>query len=86
MNLTNLHYLAVNANVDIERILSDVSVQKIAIRTLSIQFPDPQFKLRNRKRRVVNDQFVEVRLSHWSMLFVLPIIAASELATIYWGA
>jgi tRNA (guanine-N7-)-methyltransferase len=57
--LSNLLYLNGNVNVDIRRILTDClsfGAKKIDI---AIQFPDPHFKTRNHKRRVVNESFVE---------------------------
>jgi tRNA (guanine-N7-)-methyltransferase len=56
-NISNLHFLASNCNVDIPRILADINAIT-AIHMLTIQFPDPQFKSRHKKRRLVNEKFV----------------------------
>ena len=50
--------LATNANVDIVRILKDISSTSV-VSMLTIQFPDPHFKSKHKKRRVVKDDFVE---------------------------
>ena len=56
-NVTNVHFLGLNANIDLSRILQDV--KKFAdVDMVTIQFPDPHFKARHKKRRVVNDEFV----------------------------
>jgi tRNA (guanine-N7-)-methyltransferase len=56
-NLRNVKYIACNANVDIARILSDInSVSKVKL--LAIQFPDPCFRKKHHKRRLVNESFV----------------------------
>ena len=59
-NLQNLHFLSTNANIDLERILIDIKKSHINIDTISIQFPDPHFKKKHKKRRVVNQMFVEL--------------------------
>lgn len=56
--IQNAHFLCVNANVDLEKILNSLLKSNITINTISIQFPDPHFKKRNHKRRVVNKEFV----------------------------
>ena len=59
-DLTNVHFLASNANIDLETIVQDI--QKVAnshVETISIQFPDPHFKKKHRKRRVVQPGLVE---------------------------
>lgn len=58
-NLENLHYFSGNANIDLARILTDIVSMNISIESISIQFPDPQFKTRNKKRRVVNEELVQ---------------------------
>lgn len=55
----NLMYLNGNINVDISRILVDCLSFGAKSIDIAIQFPDPHFKTRNFKRRVVNDSFVE---------------------------
>jgi tRNA (guanine-N7-)-methyltransferase len=53
LNLTNLHYLFCNANTSLATLLPANSVQEV-----TIQFPDPWFKQRHRKRRTVNRELV----------------------------
>ena len=49
---------ATNANVDIVRIITDIeAISKVDM--ICIQFPDPHFKTKHKKRRVVKDDFVE---------------------------
>ena len=56
--LKNVNFISTNANVDICRILDDIN--KLShVKILAVQFPDPHFKSSHRKRRVVNQQFVE---------------------------
>jgi tRNA (guanine-N7-)-methyltransferase len=57
--LTNVHFLSCNANVNIHRILIDIQKQGATVGTVTIQFPDPQFKERHKKRRLVNAIFVQ---------------------------
>lgn len=57
-NLTNICYLTCNANVDINRILEDLTKLSSDIRLVAIQFPDPCFKKRHKKRRLVNSLFI----------------------------
>lgn len=48
----NVNYLVANANVDLSRILSDI--RKVSyVHTVTLQFPDPLFKLKHKKRRVL---------------------------------
>ena len=56
-NLTNLHYLFCNANISLKDILS--SLPDYSLHYVSIQFPDPWFKHRHQKRRVVQDNLVD---------------------------
>ena len=49
--LTNLHFLFCNANVSLEGWLAALPVG--LLRRVSIQFPDPWFKTRHHKRRVL---------------------------------
>ena len=57
-SLSNLHFVQTNANVDIERIIKDI--QKVStIEMICVQFPDPHFKAKRKKRRVVNELFVK---------------------------
>ena len=47
----NLHYLFCNANISLEGWLAELSADQLHL--VSIQFPDPWFKRRHRKRRVM---------------------------------
>ncbi|BCX11290.1 MAG: tRNA (guanine-N(7)-)-methyltransferase [Thermosynechococcus sp.] len=51
--LRNLHYLWGNANVHLRKILSG-----LPLHTVTIQFPDPWFKRRHHKRRLVTPELV----------------------------
>lgn len=56
--LSNCHFLATNANVDIKRILKDISTAEAQVEMITIHHPDPHFKKKHKKRQVVNDEFV----------------------------
>lgn len=60
-NLNNLHYEFCNAMSWLDRLLDDVP-QKL-LQMVSIQFPDPWFKNRHAKRRMVNAELVEAVVS-----------------------
>ncbi len=53
--LFNLHYLWGNANVHLRKLLENLTLQ-----TVTIQFPDPWFKRRHHKRRVVTPELVAI--------------------------
>ena len=53
----NVHFLSLNANVDLNRIFMDIK-RTSDVDLVTIQFPDPHFKARHKKRRVVNESFV----------------------------
>jgi len=53
VGLDNCFFLFSNANVDTRNICGEVA-DFAKIRSFSIQFPDPHFKKRNHKRRVVS--------------------------------
>ena len=55
-NLTNLHYLFGNINSSAAALLQ--SLPKDRLQTISVQFPDPWFKKRHNKRRVVQPELV----------------------------
>lgn len=50
LGLENLHFGYVNMNVDLDRVFADDSVDRF-----HILFPDPWFKARHQKRRVIED-------------------------------
>ncbi|MBH8555472.1 tRNA (guanosine(46)-N7)-methyltransferase TrmB [Nostocaceae cyanobacterium CENA357] len=56
-SLTNLHYLFCNVNNSLLSLLS--SLPKGTLQRVTIQFPDPWFKNRHAKRRVVQPELVE---------------------------
>lgn len=56
LELTNLHYLFCNANNSLQPLLS--SLPEGSLQYVTIQFPDPWFKKRHQKRRVVQPELV----------------------------
>jgi tRNA (guanine-N7-)-methyltransferase len=58
LGLTNLHFLFCNANNSLQPLLE--SLPPSALHCTTIQFPDPWFKKRHQKRRVVQPQVVEI--------------------------
>ena len=61
-NLTNLHYEFSNAMVNLDK--SMAKFPKGLLQTVTIQFPDPWFKKKHAKRRMVNRQLVETVVEH----------------------
>ncbi|MGF1489985.1 MAG: tRNA (guanosine(46)-N7)-methyltransferase TrmB [Prochloraceae cyanobacterium] len=57
LGLTNLHYLYGNINNSIEPLLKSLPLG--VLQYVTIQFPDPWFKNKHRKRRVVRSQLVD---------------------------
>ncbi|EME28821.1 tRNA (guanine-N7-)-methyltransferase [Galdieria sulphuraria] len=55
--LTNLYYMFCNINVSLAQILENIVDCKVL--RVSIQFPDPHFKRRHHKRRLVTDELVQ---------------------------
>ena len=58
LGLTNLHYLFANMNSSAEILLK--SLPEGILQTISVQFPDPWFKNRHHKRRVVQPELVNI--------------------------
>lgn len=56
IGLTNLHYVFCNANNSVRSLLA--SLPAGVLQRVSIQFPDPWFKKRHQKRRVVQPELV----------------------------
>ncbi|MEH2285898.1 tRNA (guanosine(46)-N7)-methyltransferase TrmB [Nostoc sp.] len=56
LGLTNLHYLFCNVNNSLQSLLS--SLPPGSLQRVTIQFPDPWFKTRHAKRRVVQPELV----------------------------
>lgn len=70
-DLSNLHFLFCNANVSLLPVLK--SLPQGVLQRVSIQFPDPWFKKRHQKRRVVQPELVETLatcLAPGSMVFL----------------
>lgn len=55
----NVHFLFSNANVDLGILLASCQQAAVDVEMITIQFPDPYFKKRQWKRRVVNPGLVE---------------------------
>jgi len=57
-NLTNLYYLSGNINYFLRELLTSLPLNMIEL--VTIQFPDPWFKKKHQKRRVVQSEIVEI--------------------------
>lgn len=69
--LTNLHYAFCNAMLWLEKLLEGIPAGRLQM--VTIQFPDPWFKKRHAKRRMVNAELVETvvnRLADGGRIFV----------------
>ncbi len=62
LGLTNLHYLFGNMNSSALGLLR--SLPSNVLKTISIQFPDPWFKKRHNKRRVVQSELVKILVDY----------------------
>ena len=62
LNLTNLHYLFGNINSSAKSLLS--SLPQNCLKTISVQFPDPWFKKKHHKRRVIQPELVEILVDY----------------------
>jgi len=60
--LTNLHYAFCNAMLWLDRLLE--KIPDGTLQMVTIQFPDPWFKKRHAKRRMVNEELVETVAKH----------------------
>jgi tRNA (guanine-N7-)-methyltransferase len=60
--LTNLHYEFCNAMMALDRLLE--KIPEGILQTVTIQFPDPWFKKKHVKRRMVNAELVETITRH----------------------
>ncbi|GMH95868.1 hypothetical protein TrST_g6298 [Triparma strigata] len=58
--LDNCHFVSCNANVDLERVLEGMNAVGGLLKTVTIQFPDPHFKEKHKKRRVVVPELVRL--------------------------
>jgi len=61
-NLTNLHYEFNNATRSLDRLLENLPVE--VLQTVTIQFPDPWYKKKHAKRRMVRGNLVETVVEH----------------------
>jgi tRNA (guanine-N7-)-methyltransferase len=61
-SLKNLHYEFCNATVALDRLLENLPEN--ILQTVTIQFPDPWFKKKHAKRRMVNAELVETIVRH----------------------
>lgn len=61
-NLDNLHYEFCNAMLALGKLL--VKLPENILQTVTIQFPDPWFKKKHAKRRMVNAELVETIKKH----------------------
>jgi len=60
--LTNLHFIFCNANNSLRWMLE--SLPAGVLRWVAVQFPDPWFKKRHQKRRVVQPEVVQILADH----------------------
>jgi len=71
LGLTNVHYLFCNANNSLQPLLRSLPVGRL--QQVTIQFPDPWFKRKHQKRRVVQPELIEElasALAHGGTVFV----------------
>ena len=61
-NLTNLHYEFINATVALDKLLE--KLPENFLQTVTIQFPDPWYKKKHAKRRMVDENLVETIVGH----------------------
>ena len=61
-NLTNLHYEFCNASYSLDRLLEQLPSD--ILQTVTIQFPDPWYKKKHAKRRMVKENLVETVVGH----------------------
>eukprot|EP00904_Undaria_pinnatifida_P001383 jgi/Undpi1/11245/HiC_scaffold_30.g13543.m1 len=54
----NCHLVCCNANVDLDAVLTEAARNGASIDTICIQFPDPHFKTKHYKRRVMQPELV----------------------------
>lgn len=73
-SLENIHFLSCNANVDLNYILNtithkdsnstNIACSSSSIEMVLLQFPDPHFKTKHKKRRVVNEELIVTIARH----------------------
>eukprot|EP00903_Cladosiphon_okamuranus_P005579 g5553.t1 len=54
----NCHVVCCNANVDLDAVLTEAAQHGAWVDTICIQFPDPHFKAKHYKRRVLQPELV----------------------------
>lgn len=62
LGLRNLHYVFCHANQSLRPLLESFSTAKL--QRITIQFPDPWFKNRHQKRRMVQPELVDILATH----------------------
>ncbi|MBI4780190.1 MAG: tRNA (guanosine(46)-N7)-methyltransferase TrmB [Oscillatoriophycideae cyanobacterium NC_groundwater_1537_Pr4_S-0.65um_50_18] len=79
LGLTNLHYIFCNVNNSLRSLLTALPAG--SLQRISIQFPDPWFKKRHQKRRVVQPDLVEelaLHLAPGGLVFLQSDVKAVE--------
>ena len=61
-NLDNVHYVFCNAMIWLDRLLAELA--KGVLQVVTIQFPDPWFKKKHAKRRMVNVEMIDSIAQH----------------------
>jgi tRNA (guanine-N7-)-methyltransferase len=61
-NLTNLHYEFCNATFALDKFLENLPAD--VLQMITVQFPDPWYKKKHAKRRMVKDNLVETVVQH----------------------
>lgn len=62
LGLTNLHYLFGNINTSVSTLLESLPAN--SLHYITIQFPDPWFKTKHKKRRVVQPELVNILVDY----------------------
>jgi tRNA (guanine-N7-)-methyltransferase len=61
-NLDNVHYVFCNAMIWLDRLLAEIP--KGVLQTVTVQFPDPWFKKKHAKRKMVNAEMIDSIAQH----------------------
>ncbi|MDQ3712601.1 MAG: tRNA (guanosine(46)-N7)-methyltransferase TrmB [Acidobacteriota bacterium] len=70
-NLTNLHYEFCNATYSLDKLLEPLPAD--VLQTVTIQFPDPWYKKKHAKRRLIKNNLVETIAGHLRMAGIIFI-------------
>lgn len=62
LGLTNLHYLFGNINYSASQLLASLPVN--SLKYITVQFPDPWFKRKHQKRRVIQPELVDLLVDY----------------------